>query len=229
MDDAPITPIPPYGSATELTSSGRVSLARATVEYCLLHWGMDGDDVVAALGATDGSHSNDDSRIVGAVRLFGRLFADGLVRTFARPFGGGAPVPLPAETWELDDYRSRFLHSALSLASPWDASARPTHWIFVDEVDWRDLLERSCEDVVPAMSRRGGPTPARDGVDAEPTTLPPPECFLRLSEVVMRTGLARSTIYARMGRGQFPRQVDLDGNVAAWRETEVADWMASRR
>ncbi|HEX8555448.1 MAG TPA: AlpA family phage regulatory protein [Sphingomonas sp.] len=168
--------------------------------------------------------------MLGAVRLFGRIFADGMVQTFARPFGGGVPVPLGCELWELDDHAPRFLHSALALDAPWDTGARLTHWVFVDEDQWRELLERSCADVVPRgwrSPRERSRTADADG-DAGATPSPMPEAFLRLPEVRARTGLARSTIYARMSRGEFPRQVDLDGNIAAWRETEVADWISSR-
>lgn len=232
MTDEPAwTPFPPYAAAGDLTSSGRVSLARATTEYCLLHWGMDEADVAAALAVDDPEGEADRFRVLGAVRLFGRLFADGVVRTFARRFGGGSPVPLASEVWELDDYRPRFLHCALALDAPWDVDVPPTHWILVDEQDWREVLERSCAEHLPRSWRTRGrqaETGQDEGDAAGGGSTAASESFLRLPEVKARTGLARSTIYARIGRGAFPRQVDLDGNVAAWRETEVADWMASR-
>lgn len=52
--------------------------------------------------------------------------------------------------------------------------------------------------------------------------------ILRLREVIARTGLSRSTIYERVGKGEFPRQIALGPNSAGWIETEVEAWIASR-
>lgn len=42
------------------------------------------------------------------------------------------------------------------------------------------------------------------------------------------TGLSRSTIYAMMDRGEFPRPVKLSSRIVAWPESAIADWLASR-
>lgn len=53
--------------------------------------------------------------------------------------------------------------------------------------------------------------------------------FLRLKQVIARTGLSRSSIYLMVGDGQFPRQVRLSGSRSvAWIEAEVEDWMQAR-
>ena len=48
--------------------------------------------------------------------------------------------------------------------------------------------------------------------------------FLRLKEVLSRTGLCRSTLYRRMDEGKFPRQVPLTNRCVGWRESAIARW-----
>lgn len=53
--------------------------------------------------------------------------------------------------------------------------------------------------------------------------------FLRLKEVQARTGLSRSSIFARMATGRFPKSVPLDSpNASAWIESEVEEWCRER-
>lgn len=52
--------------------------------------------------------------------------------------------------------------------------------------------------------------------------------FLRLPEVLARTGLSRSTIYVRLEEGRFPRPVSLGGRAVGWIEAEVDEWMRER-
>ena len=49
--------------------------------------------------------------------------------------------------------------------------------------------------------------------------------FLRLPEVLARTGLSRSTIYVRMAQGRFPRSVSLGGRAVGWIESKLNEWM----
>ena len=49
--------------------------------------------------------------------------------------------------------------------------------------------------------------------------------FLRLPEVLARTGLSRSTIYVRLDQGRFPRPVSLGGRAVGWIEAEVDEWI----
>lgn len=51
---------------------------------------------------------------------------------------------------------------------------------------------------------------------------------LRRPEVQALTGLARTTIYDLMARGQFPRPVKLTGKAVAWPESKITEWLASR-
>lgn len=51
-----------------------------------------------------------------------------------------------------------------------------------------------------------------------------PERFLRLNAVLVRTGLSRSTLYRRMQRGTFPKNIQISTRCAAWRESAINDW-----
>lgn len=53
--------------------------------------------------------------------------------------------------------------------------------------------------------------------------------ILRRKQVEARTGLSRSTIYARIAEGSFPRPIDLGGGRAVgWIESEINAWVQSR-
>jgi len=44
------------------------------------------------------------------------------------------------------------------------------------------------------------------------------------------TGLSRSTIYAEIAKGGFPKQVQLTGNRSVgWHENAIIQWVESRR
>lgn len=54
--------------------------------------------------------------------------------------------------------------------------------------------------------------------------------ILRLRDVVQVTGLSRSTIYAEIAKGKFPRQVSLTGRRSVgWPEHAVTQWVESRQ
>ncbi len=56
----------------------------------------------------------------------------------------------------------------------------------------------------------------------------PPIRFLRLPDVIARTGLSRSTIYVRLAEGRFPRPVSLGGRAVGWIEAELDEWLRER-
>ena len=66
----------------------------------------------------------------------------------------------------------------------------------------------------------------------------PQKRFIRLPEVLSRTGYGRTSIYRKMEDGSFPRCVKLggpledhtafDSRAIAWIEDEVEQWMATR-
>ncbi len=52
--------------------------------------------------------------------------------------------------------------------------------------------------------------------------------ILRRPQVEARTGLSRSTIYARMQDGTFPRPILLGSRAVGWLEHEIDDWLDQR-
>lgn len=52
--------------------------------------------------------------------------------------------------------------------------------------------------------------------------------ILKLRTVSARTGLARSTIYAFIAEGHFPRQISLGPRSVGWLESDINDWISSR-
>ena len=54
------------------------------------------------------------------------------------------------------------------------------------------------------------------------------EVDVDLRTVLARTGLGRSTLYAMMDRGEFPRPLKLGVRAVGWRESDLTDWLAAR-
>ena len=52
--------------------------------------------------------------------------------------------------------------------------------------------------------------------------------ILRRPAVEQATGLSRSTIYAMMAEGAFPKPVRLGKRAVGWREADVRAWLESR-
>ena len=52
--------------------------------------------------------------------------------------------------------------------------------------------------------------------------------ILRLHQVMARTGLSKSTIYAKIAAGEFPEPISLGGRAVGWIEDEVNDWLIAR-
>lgn len=50
--------------------------------------------------------------------------------------------------------------------------------------------------------------------------------LLKIAEVKSRVGLGKSTIYALVAEGRFPRPYKLTPKAARWSEQEIADWIA---
>jgi prophage regulatory protein len=49
--------------------------------------------------------------------------------------------------------------------------------------------------------------------------------ILRLPAVKIKTGLSRSTIYARVSQGTFPAALSLGPNTVGWLEADVEAWI----
>jgi prophage regulatory protein len=50
--------------------------------------------------------------------------------------------------------------------------------------------------------------------------------MLRLAEVIERTKLGKTTLYALQKSGKFPHSVPLTANSVRWIEAEVEAWLA---
>jgi prophage regulatory protein len=50
-------------------------------------------------------------------------------------------------------------------------------------------------------------------------------CILRRPEVEARTGLSRSTIYAWMKVGTFPKPVKLGARLVGWIDSDIEAWV----
>jgi prophage regulatory protein len=69
-----------------------------------------------------------------------------------------------------------------------------------------------------------------------PSPVPPPQpppqpiddTLWSVRTITVKTGLARSTIYAYVKRGLFPRQRRLGPGRVGWRASEVRSWIVSR-
>jgi len=53
----------------------------------------------------------------------------------------------------------------------------------------------------------------------------PQDRILRIKTVLDRTGLSRSTLYRRIAKGSFPKQIAISERCAGWRESAVAEWL----
>ena len=53
------------------------------------------------------------------------------------------------------------------------------------------------------------------------------EKFLRLNDVIERTGLSRSYIYKSVNDGTFPTPRKVGGRASVWLESELEYWMQS--
>ena len=54
------------------------------------------------------------------------------------------------------------------------------------------------------------------------------DVIYRRPDVERMTGLSRSTLYAMMTAGEFPRPVKLGRRAVGWRGSDVAAWLDSR-
>jgi len=52
--------------------------------------------------------------------------------------------------------------------------------------------------------------------------------FIRLPQVITRTGLSRSGIYAAISEGTFPAQIPLGMRAVAWESEAVDRWISDR-
>jgi prophage regulatory protein len=52
--------------------------------------------------------------------------------------------------------------------------------------------------------------------------------LLRLTQVKQATRLSKSTIYARIAEGTFPKQIPLGPRLVVWVESDIQNWIAEQ-
>lgn len=55
-----------------------------------------------------------------------------------------------------------------------------------------------------------------------------PPRILRRKQVEQRIGLARSSIYALIAKGEFPKPIQLSTRAVGWHEAAIEAWISSR-
>ncbi|WP_342249361.1 helix-turn-helix transcriptional regulator [Sphingomonas sp. OTU376] len=53
------------------------------------------------------------------------------------------------------------------------------------------------------------------------------DAFVRLPQVIQRTGLSKATIRRKELKGEFPRRQKISANVVAWYESDLQRWLRS--
>lgn len=54
------------------------------------------------------------------------------------------------------------------------------------------------------------------------------EQIIRLPAVLARTGLGKTTLYARIADGRFPKPVPISDRAVGWLASEVDTWIAAQ-
>ncbi|EHO2015382.1 AlpA family transcriptional regulator [Escherichia coli] len=53
--------------------------------------------------------------------------------------------------------------------------------------------------------------------------------FIKIESVLERCAISRATLYRLIKQGDFPRQVHLSQRAVGWLESDVDEWIDSRR
>lgn len=53
----------------------------------------------------------------------------------------------------------------------------------------------------------------------------PPDPLLSVAEVMVATGMSKSTLYGKIARGEFPRPVKLSARMTRWRRSAVQAYL----
>jgi prophage regulatory protein len=85
------------------------------------------------------------------------------------------------------------------------------------------LLALSLCPTLPLTWRKGNPP-----LGCKKGQLMAENVILRRPQVEQTTGLSRSTLYAMMAEGAFPRPVKLGKRAVGWRASDISAWLESR-
>lgn len=53
-------------------------------------------------------------------------------------------------------------------------------------------------------------------------------CFIRIKEVMKKTGLARSTVWLWVKDGKLPKPTKLSERVSVWKESDIDEWIQNK-
>lgn len=204
----------PYSGMEPPVSAGKITLEEFLDRF-LDAWGVEYFQPRDLAFDADGESGKTFRSVI---RFLGDLIQSSEITSYARPIGGGPVHAIDAALWEVDDFLPRFRANAFHPEAPFDLTSAPTHYLFVSEQEVEAFLEEWSRD--PAV-----PT------SADNATIPGQQRnrLLRLPEVLLLTGLSRSTMYAMIKRQTFPDSVKIGDRSAAWRHDEIIAWMAERR
>lgn len=241
----PIGPGEPFLLDDPPRSRARLLLSQVLSHYCAAFFGISSEEIGRAFMDPDGHDDGERGQVAWAVALIGGFILDGRLRTYARPLGGGDCTAISTNAWEMDAHGHRFARSSYDPARPYDPSAEPTHWIFMDADDAEGLVMAACRDGTniwqereAALAAAGTAGTASASVDAEPhwadedadpSRPQPGRRYIRRKEVEVRTGMSRSTIYSKIKTGDFPDCQRLGKRMSVWIEADVDAWLAIPR
>ena len=49
--------------------------------------------------------------------------------------------------------------------------------------------------------------------------------FIKIKDVVAKTGMPKASIYFAIAKGQFPVQLKVSSRSVVWNESEIEEWM----
>lgn len=245
-----IEPWRTYEEIQPVSATG-ISLVDAFGEMVLERWDIHSTELREALQA---EASEGELPAIAAILQCALILQEaavhGRLTTFARPLNGGLPVTLDPVHWEIDDPLPRISTGLMNLSDWTNPRSEPTHRIFVNRNDFRDLMgwfitddEKSAVPTTPkaaAAQRKALVEPPHTRQEtssasyadaALPVGIPPlrEDKILRRREVIAMCGISRSTIDNYMKAGTFPNSVDLGPNAVGWYHSDIATWMEARR
>lgn len=51
--------------------------------------------------------------------------------------------------------------------------------------------------------------------------------FLRITDVMKKTGIAKSTVWLWVSKGKFPKPIKLSPRITVWEEDKINKWMST--
>lgn len=235
-------PWQPYGENQPVSRFG-ITLVAAFSKLMSARWGCEQYDIHAFFVQNDDPDADEDP-FVGMATISAEMmleaFQQGYIDTFARPIGGGDPVIIPPDFWEVDDPLARLATGLFNLSDWSNHQAEPTHRIFVDDkalTAWvgdfytLDEIDRVLDGKPVRRRPKAAPALSASVADMEPQHSRAGRTetqILKLKEVTALTGRSRSSIYADIEAGRFPQQLKLGARASGWYEHEIYDWLQSR-